>query len=95
LLNFRKTSKALTKGKTLHFVPFDGVYVIFRMHEQQIVMLVLNKNEVSKSLQLNRFEELNLGGKLMKNIMTNEITTWKDRLDLPKMGAYLFEINME
>ena len=95
LLNFRKTSKALTKGKTLHFVPFDGVYVIFRMHEQQIVMLVLNKNEVAKSLHLNRFEELNLDGKLMKNIMTNEITTWKDRLDLPKMGAYLFEINME
>ena len=95
LLNFRKTSKALTKGETLHFVPFDGVCVIFRMHEQQIVMLVLNKNEAAMNLQLDRFEELNLSGKLMKNIMTNEITTWKYRLNLPKMGAYLFRINMK
>ena len=94
ILHFRKSSKALTEGKTLHFVPFNGVYVLFRMHKEEIVMLVLNKNNTPKTIELNRFDELHLNGKLLKNIFNGEIIPWNKHLYLPYKGAYLFQIEM-
>ena len=35
LLNFRKNSKAIHSGKTLHFAPVDGVYLISRKKENE------------------------------------------------------------
>ena len=92
LLNFRKTSKAIKEGQTLHFVPFNGVYVLFRIHPEEMVMLVLNKNEAAMNIQLDRFDELKLNGMQMKNVLTKEIIPWKDSLHLSKKGAYLFQL---
>ena len=93
LLNFRKTSKAIKEGQTLHFVPFNGVYVLFRIHPEEIVMLVLNKNEAAMNIQLNRFDELNLNGMQLENVLTKEISPWKDSLHLSKKGPYLFQLS--
>ncbi|WP_196140238.1 glycoside hydrolase family 13 protein [Aliikangiella sp. G2MR2-5] len=45
LLNWRKQSKAITLGKLTHFAPENGVYTYFRYYQNEIVMVVLNKNE--------------------------------------------------
>ena len=44
LLNFRKNSKAIHSGKTLHFAPVDGVYLISRKKENETVIYIVNKN---------------------------------------------------
>ena len=87
LLNYRKSSKAIHEGKTIHFAPEKGVYVLFRMLDDEIVVHILNKNETHIDLDLNRFEEMGLKGKTLKNIITNETLVFEDNLKLTQKGS--------
>lgn len=89
LLNYRKTSKAIHEGKTLHFAPEFGIYVLFRIYENETVVHILNKNETPIDLDLNRFEEIGLKGKTLKNIITNETFVFGDNLKLTQKGSYI------
>ena len=90
LLNFRKGSKAIHKGKTLHFAPEDNTYLLARYNDNETVIHILNKNEEAFKLQLGRFKELGLEGKTLKNVLTGESITWSDELELKNKGSYLF-----
>ncbi|HLT32342.1 MAG TPA: alpha-amylase family glycosyl hydrolase, partial [Aquaticitalea sp.] len=90
VLNYRKGSKAIHDGKTLHFVPENGVYVISRSLDNETVVLVLNKNENPTTIDLNRFSELGLKDKTLTNILTKEKITWGDTLTLDKRGVTMF-----
>ena len=87
LLNFRKQSKAIHNGKTIHFAPQNGVYVLFRILNDEIVTIILNKNEDPQQLDLSRFKEVGLEGKKVTNISTKQSFIWKDSLLLPIKGA--------
>lgn len=89
LLNYRKTSKAIHEGKTIHFAPEKGVYVLFRMIDDETVVHILNKTENPVDLDLNRFEEVGLKGKTLKNIITNETFVFGDNLKLTQKGSYI------
>lgn len=89
LLNYRKNSKAIHEGKTIHFAPKDGVYFLFRKYKDEIVALILNKNDKPLTIDLNRFKEMNLKGKEFKNIITNKTIVWKDSLVLQEKGSLL------
>ena len=58
LLKWRANSKAITQGKLKHFVPEDGVYVYFRYHSNDVVMVVANTSDKSQTVDLNRFKEI-------------------------------------
>lgn len=90
LLNYRKNSVAIQNGKTLHFAPFDGVYTLFRLHSEESLMLILNKNTQPIKIDLTRFKELNFQGKRLENVLEDEGFDWKDQIELKKQGAYLF-----
>ncbi len=60
LLNYRKNSNAIHQGKTKHFAPFDKVYTLYREFNDESILLILNKNQESIDIDLNRFQELNL-----------------------------------
>jgi len=90
LLNFRKTSTAIHHGKTIHFAPDSGVYFLFRILEDDIAFLILNKNENPVSIDLSRFDELNIDKKAFRNILTNDTFIWKKTLNLQKKGSYIF-----
>ncbi|GAA0872336.1 glycoside hydrolase family 13 protein [Gangjinia marincola] len=87
ILNYRKSSKALQEGKTIHFAPVEGVYVLVRSNGEEKVIHIINKNETAYDLNLNRFEELMLSGKQLKNIITGDVTTWGDTMKLNKKGS--------
>ena len=59
LANYRKQHPVLQSGKTMQYVPEDGVYVYFRYNEQQTVMVVMNCNDQEKEVKLDRFAERN------------------------------------
>lgn len=62
LANFRKQSKALTHGKSIQFVPRDGVYIYFRQYGEETVMVVFNGNNDPVTLDdLSPYQEM-LGG---------------------------------
>jgi glycosidase len=90
ILNYRKHSLAISKGKTLHFAPEDGIYIIFRIYQDETVVLILNKNKKPVNLNLKRFDETGLYQKKLKNILTDEIMTWKKSIKLRSKGCYLF-----
>lgn len=90
LLNYRKNSNAIHKGSTLHFAPDNGVYVLTRIFENETVVYILNKNEKAITLNLDRFKELNLEGKPLKDIFSNLTFIWEDKLKLPVKGSYIF-----
>ena len=45
LAHFRKNSSAITTGKTMQFIPKDGLYIYFRYDSKQTVMVVTNTGD--------------------------------------------------
>jgi len=89
LLNYRKESKAIHQGKTIHFAPDDGVYVLFRTFDDETVVHIINKNNEPVELDLSRYDELNLKGKEVRNIISNESFTWNDKFVLNNRGSII------
>ena len=88
ILNYRKSSKAIHDGKTVHFVPKDGIYVMFRMHEDEIVAVILNKSDAT-SIETAMVKEMGLDGKKMKNIVSGASFIWGDKLSINPNGITL------
>lgn len=92
LLQWRKTATAVHNGKLTHFIPNDGVYVYFRYNDQQKVMVVMNKNEKSTTLELKRFEEMLQGTTEGKDVATSKTYSLKEKIDVPAMEVLILEV---
>ncbi len=89
LLNYRKTSDAIHDGKTLHFAPENGIYVLSRSLNDETVVLILNKNQKATALDLKRFAEMGLDGQTLKNVISEETVKWQDSIQLSNKGLVL------
>jgi glycosidase len=87
LLNYRKESKAIQEGNTIHFAPYNGTYVLTRTFEDETIVLILNKNENSVILDLDRYAEIGLDGKSLMNIISGETVMWNSSMDLKTKGV--------
>lgn len=92
LLNWRKNNKVIHKGKLLHYIPEEGVYVYFRIQDGNRVMVVLNKNEEEYQLDLTRFEEVMNGVNSAALPMTGEMLILEDIFTLSPMQSYILEL---
>ncbi|WP_238988364.1 glycoside hydrolase family 13 protein [Aureibaculum marinum] len=93
-LNYRKGSKAIHRGKTIHFAPDNGIYVLFRVLDDETVVMILNKNTEPVQLDLNRFKEMRLDQKPMKNIISDEPIIWNSPLEILEKGVVLLTTKM-
>lgn len=57
LLNWRKDSKTIHTGKFMHYTPVGQVYVYFRYDEDDTVMVVMNRDDKSVTIDTSRFDE--------------------------------------
>ena len=89
LLNYRKASKAIHEGKTIHFAPFNGTYFLFRIAEDETVVHIINKNENPITIDLKRYDEIGLHGKTLTNVITGETMVWEDAILLNKKGSLI------
>ena len=89
LFNYRKNSKAIHSGKTVHFAPFIGAYFMYRTFEDETVVLILNKNEERITIDLNYQSEMGLKGKTLVNVFTDEKMVWGDVIELKSKGVTL------
>ena len=94
ILNYRKSSQAIQQGRTIHFAPKDGIYVLSRIYKEEVVVHILNKNEKAYDLDLERFKELGLEGKSLKNIITGQTFSWGDAITLEEKGVTLLTTNL-
>ena len=72
ILNFRKNSKAIHYGRTLHYAPIEGVYLISRKKDDETVIYIVNKNKSSKELDLNRFNQLGVNNMIFEEVYTKK-----------------------
>ena len=93
LLQFRKKSKAIHEGKTIHFSPQNNVYVLFRVLNEEVVVLILNKNTEPVQLDLNRFKEMTLEDRKLTSLFTGKSIIWKDSITLSEKGAMILTTN--
>ena len=89
LLNFRKNSKAIHEGKTIHFAPFMGIYFLFRSLEDETIVHIINKNDEPITIDLKRYTEVGLDGKKLKNIISGEEMIWNDAIELKEKGSII------
>ncbi|RYV02993.1 alpha-amlyase [Shewanella sp. OPT22] len=96
LFNWRKNSKLIHQGKLKHYNRQDGMYVYFRYFDDQTkkVMVVLNKNTKSKTLDLGRFSEVLGSDKnfTARDVMSGESLMLKGRVTVPAKQALVLEI---
>ena len=89
MLNYRKSSKAIHEGKTVHFAPFMGTYFLFRIKDDETVVHIINKNDKSIRIDLKRYAEIGLEGKTLKNIITGKDFIWGDDILLKEKGSII------
>ena len=72
LANYRKSSSALTTGKTMQFVPKDNLYVYFRYDNKQTVMVITNTGDKAVKPDWKPFSERMNGFTQARNVITNK-----------------------
>jgi len=95
ILNYRKNSKALQEGKTVHFSPFLGTYFFFRIANDEVVAIILNKSDTPLTIDLTRYTEIGLDGKKLKNIVTGEELIWSDGIKLNTRGSMILTTKLD
>jgi glycosidase len=91
LANYRKNSSALMTGKTMQYIPNDGLYVYFRYDSKQTIMVVSNTSDKNADVKVARFRERTNGFNKMKNIVTGNITDLKD-FSLDSKTSFVYEL---
>ncbi|MFN5136043.1 MAG: cyclomaltodextrinase C-terminal domain-containing protein, partial [Chitinophagaceae bacterium] len=92
LLNWRKKNPVIANGQTLHFAPFNGMYVYFRYNKEKMVMVVMNKNEKEMNVETSRFAEILKGKSNPVNVLTGETVVVVNSFIVPAKSALVLEI---
>lgn len=91
LLNWRKSSEAITQGTFTHFVPVDDVYVYARISASDTVLVLVNTNQNdSRMVNLKRFEEVWPQGTEAVNVLSQDAFNGTS-IELPKMSISILQ----
>tara|TARA_Y100000591_G_C21853060_1_gene712943 strand:- start:3779 stop:5608 length:1830 start_codon:yes stop_codon:yes gene_type:complete len=92
LLNWRKNNAAIIKGNMIHYPVGDGVYVYFREHKNDLVMVAMNNNEKKMRIDPQRFYEVIKDRKSGKNIFNDKIYKLSNKVTIPAKTVTVLEI---
>jgi glycosidase len=90
--NWRKNKAVIHHGKLMHFVPENGIYTYFRYNENEVVMIILNKNREEKMISTERFKEIIEGYSSGKEIITLETISNLSEIKVPAKSAIILEL---
>jgi len=93
LLNWRKENIAITMGNMIHYPVENGIYVYFRSYNEALVMVIINNNKKSKTIDPDRFNEVIAEKKQGINILDSKVYDLTTKINLPGKGALILEIN--
>lgn len=92
LARFRQNSSAITTGKLMQFAPDDGIYVYFRYDNNQTIMCVMNTNEGSKTINLDRFSERTKTFTKATNVLTGSTADLGSSLTIDGWSMLVMEL---
>ncbi len=91
LANFRKTSTALTKGKTMQFIPRNGVYIYFRYDSKQTIMVIANTGEKAAKPDWDNYKDRTEGFTRIRNVVNGKVQTINS-LEIQPKESFVFEL---
>jgi glycosidase len=94
LLNWRKTKSAIHHGKLIQFIPQNNVYVYFRQHDSETIMVVLNNSPKEEKIEFDRFKEVMNGFAFANAIFEGENLDLKSMktLTIPSKSVRIYEM---
>lgn len=92
VLNWRKNSEAIHKGKLLQYIPFDNVYVYFRYTEKERVMVIINNNSEDQKLDITRFKEGLENYKVGKDIITDNTIDLTENIEISSRTSMILTL---
>ena len=91
LANFRKNSSAITTGKTMQYIPKEGVYIYFRYDNKQTVMVITNTGDKNVKPDWSLFSERTKGFTQVRNVITGKIKALNG-LDIEAKESVVLEL---
>lgn len=92
MLDFRRNCTALHTGEMLQFLPNDGIYVYFRYNDAAKVMVMANNANEAKTVDLERYNEMEIIGKRGYNVGNDEHFIIGQTLEIPAKTVFVVEI---
>lgn len=92
LLNWRKNQDVVHKGRTLHYIPENNVYVYFRILDNKRIMVILNNNPETVNLKLDRFQEGLQGFSSGKEVLSDTRIHFGKELTIPGKTPMIIEL---
>ncbi len=92
LLTWRQSAEVIHHGKTTHFAPVDGVYVVFRHYGDDKVMVLLNKAASETKLSLYRYAELLNNVRKGRDVISGKTVTLDQTLTVPARSPMILEL---
>ena len=92
LLNWRKSSDAIGKGKLIHYPVTDGMYIYFRKHERDLVMVAVNNLDHAKYLEPDLYKDVIGGNKKAIEILSGNSYSLRKRISIDPKSAKIFQI---
>jgi len=92
LTNWRKTAIAIHEGQLVHFIPENNVYVYFRVHQEQTIMVVLNGNDNMVDLELERFDEITDAFRSGTEVLNGKAYDLSEKLPIQGKKALILEL---
>ncbi|TDO22941.1 glycoside hydrolase family 13 protein [Pedobacter duraquae] len=93
LLQWRKTSEAVTKGKMIHYAPNNGIYVYARIKDNKTVMVILNSAVKEQAVSMNRFTDIIGSFTSAKDIISSKSFPLNSAITIPAKGEYILELS--
>ena len=92
-MNWRKDNEVIHKGKLIHFIPENNVYVYFRILDNKVVMVILNNSVAEQNINPERYKEGFHGKTIGTDILSNQTfdvntSTWT----LKPKTSYIIEL---
>jgi glycosidase len=88
---FRKSSSAVTTGKTMQYIPKDGVYIYFRYDAKQSVMVITNTGEKTIKPDWNVYSERVKGFTQLKEVTSGK-TQSLEGFEIKPTESFVFEL---
>ena len=92
LLNWRKNSLAITKGRLVHYPPKDGAYVYFRTYGDELAMVLVNNNQEPKNIDIKRFYETLGKRKRAKSVINSLDYDLRKNISMKGKTALILEV---
>ena len=94
LLQWRKTGKAVTEGKLIHYAPTNetGCYVYARIADNDRVLVVLNGSNDTQTLPMEKYKETIGDATQGKAIISGQTIRLKENIAVPPRGVFIMEL---